>query len=127
MRDFRKTAQKELKKKTGTYTNKNTGESAKLTKGGIEKLISGKAVYMSTKNGFTAKQHFEAVKKINLLYKKSVFVKSEPDYYGRKDIKSFRKYEATFKTKNRTTCNVYITIKETVQNGNSFYSLELKK
>ncbi len=40
-------------------------------------------------------------------------------------VKVFSK--ATFKTKNRTTCNVYITIKETVQNGNSFYSLELKK
>ena len=82
---------------------------------------------MSTKNGFTAKQHFEAVKKINVLYKRAEYVKSEPDYYGRKDIKSFRKYKTDFKTKDGTRCNVYITIKETIQNGSSFYSLELKK
>ena len=82
---------------------------------------------MSTKNGFTDKQHFDAVKKIHLLYKKSVFVKSEPDYYGRKDIKCFKKYEAKYKTKDKVNCKAFITIKETMQNGSSFYSLELKK
>lgn len=82
---------------------------------------------MSTKNGFTAKQHFEAVKQIHILYKKASFVKSEQDYHGRKDIKCFKKYEANFKTKDKINCKAYITIKETYQGGDTFYSLELKK
>ena len=118
---------RKLKKKAGIYQNKNTGEKATLGKSGIEKMTSGKALFMSTKNGFKAVHHFETVEKINILFQKAVYVKTEHDFYNRKDVLHFKKYETKFKTRDGVRCKAYITIKETSQGGNVFYSVELRK
>jgi hypothetical protein len=125
--DQRKIAMKNMKKKVGVYQNRDTGEKASLGKSGIEKMTSGKALYMSSRNGFKAAHHFEAAEKINILFRKAKYVKTEPDFYNRKDVLWFKKYETKFKTRDGVRCKAYITIKETSQGGNVFYSVELRK
>ena len=125
-KDLRENTSKSLKKKKGDYKNTSTGEKAKLTKNSIEKLTSGKALGKSLANGFSVSQHMEAVDRITNLYKKSSFVKQEKDWYGRKDV-FFKKYETDFKFNNGKKAKAYITIMNTKQNGDTFYSLELLK
>lgn len=80
----------------------------------------------SIQNGFTFSQHFEAVGRINLLYKKATYLRTEKDTHGRKDV-YFKKYEAKFKLKSGRKCKAYITIMNTKQAGDIIYSLELLK
>lgn len=68
----------------------------------------------------------EAVERIVNLYKKSSFVKQEDDWHGRKDV-FFKKYESKFKFKSGKSGRAYITIMNTKQNGDTFYSVELLK
>lgn len=123
---LRGNADKILRKKKGNYKNSSTGDCSKLTKNGIEKLTSGKALGKSLKNGFTVYQHMEAASRITSLYKKSFFIKTENDRHGRKDV-FFKKYECNFKFKNGKKARAYITIMNTRQNGDTFYSVELLK
>lgn len=123
----RKRVVSKLRNKVGTYKNRCTKESATLSRKNLDKLTSGKALGKSVDNGFTAQQHFEAVEKIDMLYRKSVYVGEEPDWHGRSEILRFKKYESDFRLKNGDNVLAYITIKETKNEGDKIYSVELRK
>jgi len=126
IKDLRSRTSSIIRKKRGDYKNRSTGEVAKLTKNSIEKLTSAKAVWKSINNGFTAGQHMEIVGRVTALYSKASFIKQEEDFYGRKDV-YFKKYKSNFKFKNGKQGMAYITIMNTKQNGDTFYSVELLK
>ncbi|MBR0126447.1 MAG: hypothetical protein IJJ66_05590 [Treponema sp.] len=116
-----------MSKKLGQYKNELTGKIANMSGKSIKKLTSGKALVETLKNGFTSYQHYEAVSRVNNLYKKARYVTSEPDRNGSPDVFLVHKYNCPFKLKSGKKANAYITVKEYADGTNKIYSLELRK
>ncbi len=116
-----------MSRKKGSYDNSVTGEKANISRMGIKKLTSGKAMGKSKDNGFTEREHFEAVSRVGELYKKASFIASEPDRHGNQDVSCVKKYDVSCKLRSGKKATAHITVKEYKNGENKIYSLELMK
>ena len=101
------------------------GIQARLSSVGIAKMSSDKAIQKSLDNGFKVEEHFEAVSNIENLFIQSKFFKSETPKNQSKDIKAVHRFIADNALKDKEA-QALITLKESFQNGNRIYSLELE-
>ena len=101
-------------------TNKTDGRMAYISKDGLEKMLSGKAIGKSLDNGFSLENHLQAVENVLDLFTNAILVQSQKPNNNSADIIAFHKYLAPFEN-----ADVKLTIKELNQNGNKIYSLEL--
>ena len=102
------------------------GIQARLSSVGIAKMSSDKAIQKSLDNGFKVEEHFEAVSNIENLFIQSKFFKSETPKNQSKDIKAVHRFIADNALKDKEA-QALITLKESFQNGNRIYSLELEE
>lgn len=105
--------------------NESTGIKAQLAMEGVNKMSSGAAITKSINNGFTAEQHFEAVKKIVSLFNKAKLVKEHGDLKHGTSTVRIKRFVAEDKFSNGTPFDALITVKESEQYGHRIYSLEL--
>ncbi len=105
--------------------NKASGTTAKLSIKGLNKMTSSVAISKSVNNGFTPQEHFEAVKNIVKLYENAELIKSHKDLkHGVEGLK-INRYVAQDEFNDGTKYDALITAKETIENGQRLYSLEL--
>ena len=90
------TVQYDLLKKHRNEDVKNllTGEVARITKNGVTKMISDKAIAKSIANGFTAEEHLQAVSEIKPLFEEGRLFSTTPDKKGSADIRSIKHFLA---------------------------------
>ncbi len=81
----------------------------------------------SKDNGFTEREHFEAVSRVGRLFEKSHYVSSAPDKNGNTDIKCVKRYDTSLTLRNGKRAVAHITVKEYPDGSNKLYSLELMK
>ncbi len=112
-----------LKNKEITHKN---GIVARVSSVGIEKMMSDKAIQKSLDNGFSISQHFNAVQNIETLFKNSDFLRTEAPKNQSKDIVGVHRYINTENLQEQNA-QALITLKESVENGNRIYSLELEE
>ncbi|WP_086253656.1 PBECR2 nuclease fold domain-containing protein [Campylobacter sp. P091] len=120
---FRNNVKNILNKLIGIdITNKNDGRIAQVSKTNISKMISDKAIQKSLNNGFSAKEHFEAVESVEELYKNAIYKSSSDDIKNGDKALKIHRYEADFKD----NAKVLITLKESIdKNQNRIYTLEV--
>jgi hypothetical protein len=121
---------KEIKEKLAKSLNKDlqnkaSGTTAKLSIKGLNKMTSGVAIKKSIDNGFTPQEHFEAVKNIVKLFENAELIKSHKDLKHGVESLKINRYVAQDKFKDGTKYDALITAKETIENGQRLYSLEL--
>ncbi|MDY5519405.1 hypothetical protein [Campylobacter lanienae] len=116
---FRNNVKNILNKLIGIdITNKNDGRIAQISKTNISKMISDKAIQKSLNNGFSAKEHFEAVESVEELYKNAIYKSSSDDIKNGDKALKIHRYEADFKD----NAKVLITLKESIdKNQNRIY------
>ncbi|WP_096027411.1 hypothetical protein [Campylobacter lanienae] len=121
---FRNNVKNILNKLIGIdITNKNDGRIAQVSKTNISKMISDKAIQKSLNNGFSAKEHFEAVESVEELYKNAIYKSSSDDIKNGDKALKIHRYEADFKD----NAKVLITLKESIdKNQNRIYTLEVE-
>lgn len=120
--EIKQTLSKSLNKK---LFNKASGTTARLSMNGVNKMTSSVAISKSINNGFTPQEHFEAVKNIVKLFENAELIKSHKDLkHGVEGLK-INRYVAQDKFKDGTKYDALITAKETIENGQRLYSLEL--
>ena len=124
---LRAKAKETLIKKKGDYTNKKFNIEAHVNSRSIKKLTSEKALNKSLENGFTKTEHFEAASKAHILYKKATRMTKGKDRDSSPDIISVKRFYTDFKLKSGKTATAKITVKESIQNGHTIYSVELLK
>ena len=122
---LRKELSKILKPQYGKYTNKSTGIEANLNGRSLKKLGSDKAIEKTKANGFTITEHFEGAVRIADLFQKAKLIENRPDREWHRNILSIKRFTARFKTSSGRNAKAFITVKESVQNGHTIYSLEL--
>lgn len=127
VRQQREKAVAKLRKKVGDYKNSSSGINAHLNSRSIKKMTSDKALRKSLENGFTEEQHFETVRRSPVLFKKAKLVSVQKDRDDKQNILSIKRFNTEFKLKSGRKANAYFTVKETLQNGHTLYSVELKK
>lgn len=121
-KEIKKTLSKSLNK---DLQNKASGTSARISMNGLNKMTSSVAISKSVNNGFTPQEHFEAVKNIVNLFENAKLIKSHKDLkHGVEGLK-INRYVAQDKFKDGTKYDALITAKETIENGQRLYSLEL--
>ena len=116
-----------LSESKGTYMNSISGETAYISGRSIDKLISGKALKKSIANGFTAREHFEAVTRAGKLFRTARLASSAPDKNGSPDIVCVKRYDTPFKMRNGKLAKAHLTVKEYKNGEMKIYSLELMK
>lgn len=89
----------------------------------IAKMSSDKAINKSLKNGFTLQEHFKAVNDIEALFINAKFLRSEKAKNASKDLVAVHRFINENALENKA--RALITLKESYQNGNRIYSLEL--
>ena len=114
-----------LKNQFGIYKNTSTGIEANLNGRSLKKLSSDKAVEKSKANGFSLAEHFEAAEKIIELFREAILIETRPDKRGSRNILSIKIFSSKIQTINGKDAKVNITVKESIQNGHTIYSLEL--
>lgn len=102
-----------------------SGIVARLSSTGIDKMLSDKAIQKSLDNGFTKEQHFNAVANIENLFKNSDFLRTESPKNQSADIVGIHRYINTQDLQDQNA-QALITLKESVENGNRIYSVELE-
>lgn len=102
-----------------------SGIVARLSSTGIDKMLSDKAIQKSLDNGFTKEQHFNAVADIERLFKNSDFSHTESPKNQSADIVGIHRYINTQDLQDQNA-QALITLKESVENGNRIYSVELE-
>ena len=103
--------------------NKNDGRIAIITKKGIEKIESDKAIQKSIANGFSKQEHLTIAKRLDELYQNSVFKETHKDKNGVENIQIHR-----YISRVDHNTEALITLKETKEGkyqGNRIYTLEL--
>lgn len=116
---------KTLRPQFGVYKNKETGIEANLNTRSLKKLSSDKAIEKSKANGFTIADHFEVASQIKDLYIKSKLYENAPDKKGRRNILSVKRFRKNLTLTNGRKTTAHITVKESLQNGHTIYSVEL--
>ena len=106
-----------------SYTNRETGISARLSSTGAGKLIGNAATGKTQANGFSKEQHNALAAMIDELFENAYFVSSKPNDDGDKNIASIKRFVCPV-TVADTEAGAYITIKESVQHGHRIYSVE---
>ena len=124
--EYRKEIKEKLKSSMGKdLPNDATGITASISSEGLNKMMSGKAIQKSFDNGFSSKEHFEAVGRIVELYKKARLVVSYPDEkHGDQNV-NIKRFVAQDKLERGKPIDALITVKESYENGHRIYSLEL--
>lgn len=102
-----------------------SGIVARLSSTGIDKMLSDKAIQKSLDNGFTKEQHFNAVADIERLFKNSDFSHTEAPKNQSADIVGIHRY-INSQDLQEQNAQALITLKESVENGNRIYSVELE-
>ncbi|EAJ4971517.1 hypothetical protein DIE38_01175 [Campylobacter upsaliensis] len=105
------------------FSNESTGIKASFGRAGLKKMTSDKAILKSVNNGFSVKEHLEAVKNIKELYEKASYKGVDDDVkYSDKAVKIHR-FISEFEGG-----NAEILVKESLdKNQNKIYTLELKE
>ena len=101
-----------------------SGVIASISRDGIDKILSPKAVNKTLKNGHKKELHFAIAEKVGDLFKKAEFSHSEAPRNQSQDIVAYHKYNAHFKI-NGKDAKAKITLKESFEAGHKIYSLEL--
>ena len=110
------------------FVNQDDGREAKLGGTQVRKLLSNAATKKSVANGFTITQHNQAAAHIGDLYENATLVEERPDRGGDPNIVAIRRYASpitVLRNGQTTPATAWLTIKESEQNGNRIYSLEL--
>ena len=120
----RKSTMELLKPLYGTkITNKETGIIATFASTGARKMVSGKAIAKSIKNGFTEDEHLNAVKKIKQLFENAHLARTHADKNEAENVIQIKRFVAGI----GDGAEALITVKETKQAGHKIYSLELEE
>ena len=106
--------------------NKNNGIVARISRSGVDKISSDKALNKSLENGFEIEEHFKAAENIQELYENSIYIRSEEPKNESPDIVNFHRYSIFFQINNKDA-EAWLTLKESIEHGNRIYSLELDK
>lgn len=121
-----------LKKLQGKeLKNDETGITAQISGVQRRKLVSRKAVDKSIANGFTVSQHNHTVANIETIYRHASLYEVQRDRLNDPNIASIKRFTSgiTLADKDSTTpgtkATAYITLKESIRDGNRIYSLEL--
>jgi hypothetical protein len=101
--------------------NDHDGEEVILSNPSVGKMLSATAVRKSENNGFTKEQHFAVVSNISELFRVSIKVLSHHDKNNNNDI-TIHRFVAPLHFNDAV---VYITVKESRQDGKRVYSAEL--
>lgn len=109
-----------------SVVNENDGSTARISSTSIGKLLSNKALNKSLDNGFTRTEHDTAATNIDILFKKSIKTLSRQDRKGSEHIIGIHYYstDVTFQDTGREG-TAEIMVKESVQNGQMIYTMEL--
>ena len=102
-----------------------SGIVARVSSIGIDKMLSDKAIQKSLDNGFSQEQHFSAVANIERLFKNSDFSHTEAPKNQSADIVGVHRYINTQDLQEQNA-QALITLKESIENGNRIYSVELE-
>ena len=102
-----------------------SGIVARLSSTGIDKMLSDKAIQKSLDNGFSQEQHFSAVADIERLFKNSDFSHTEAPKNQSADIVGIHRY-INSQDLQAQNAQALITLKESIENGNRIYSVELE-
>lgn len=102
-----------------------SGIIARLSSTGIDKMLSDKAIQKSLDNGFSQEQHFSAVADIERLFKNSDFSHTEAPKNQSADIVGIHRY-INSQDLQAQNAQALITLKESIENGNRIYSVELE-
>ena len=106
-------------------TNKETGMVARISRTGVNKISSQKALNKSLNNGYTKEEHYKAGEHIKELFEKGSLREKHKDYKDRAEIQAVYRFVTPI-TINNKQANVLITMFENNQAGNKIYSLELE-
>ena len=106
------------------FTNKSTGIVARLSKTGIKKMLSARAIAKSIRNGFSGEEHIQAVSEIRRLFEDAILSESHPDIHESKDIKAVQR----FRVRHANGSIAKITVKQYHDEkiGRRVYTLELE-
>ena len=125
----KKSQREQVKQQLQALKNKDiehkSGIVARLSSTGIDKMLSDKAIQKSLDNGFTKEQHFNAVANIENLFKNSDFIRTEAPKNQSADIVGIHRY-INSQDLQEQNAQALITLKESVENGNRIYSVELE-
>ena len=106
------------------FVNHDDGREATFNGNQINKMLGRKATDKSLANGFSMSQHNQAAARAGELYENATLIEERPDNTGDPNIIAIRRYAAPV-TFGDTAATAWLTIKESEQNGNRIYSLEL--
>ena len=106
------------------FVNQDDGREAKFGGNQINKMLGRKATDKSLANGFSMSQHNQAVARVGELYESATLIKERPDKDADPNIVAIRRYVSPIAFGEKEA-SAYITIKESEQNGNRIYSLEV--
>ena len=120
-------AENHLRKLQGReIVNANDGSRARISSTTIGKLLSNKALNKSLANGFTRAEHDTAAANIDILFRNAIRVETRADRNNSPDIKAIHTYETGVEFEGSGRNGIAeILIKESVQNGQLIYTLEL--
>ena len=106
------------------FVNQDDGREAKFGGNQINKMLGRKATDKSLANGFSMSQHNQAVARVGELYESATLIEERPDKDDDPNIVAIRRYVSPIAFGEKEA-SAYITIKESEQNGNRIYSLEV--
>lgn len=106
------------------FTNKSTGIVARLSKTGIKKMLSARAIAKSIRNGFSGEEHIQAVSEIRRLFEDAILSESHLDIHEARDIKAVQR----FRVRRANGSIAKITVKQYHDEkiGRRIYTLELE-
>ncbi len=109
-----------------SIVNEDDGSIARISSTSIGKLLSNKALNKSLNNGFTRTEHDTAAANIDTLFRKSIKTSSREDRKGSEHIVGIHYYstDIAFQDTGREG-TAEIMVKESVQNGQLIYTMEL--
>ncbi|WP_235852427.1 hypothetical protein [Helicobacter mehlei] len=107
-------------------TNKETGVVARISRKGLDKISSTKALGKSIENGFSKEEHFKVGQDVKTLFENATLRETHGDYKKRTDIKAIHRYFTNIKI-NGKGAQVKMTLTESVEQGHRIYSLELEE
>lgn len=91
----------------------------------IKKLTSDKAITKSVVNGFSIEEHFEAVKKIKEIFEESDYIGAFSDDKNVENVIDIKRFQKRIILSTGKKAYAYITIKNTIQQNDKLYSIEL--
>ncbi|WP_233702832.1 LPD3 domain-containing protein [Helicobacter felis] len=106
--------------------NKETGIIARISRNGLDKISSKKALDKSLENGFTKEEHFKVGADIKALFENARLGEMHADYKERSGVEAIHRYFTQININNKKA-QAKITVRETTDQGHRIYSLELEE